>query len=458
MLSLPKESSSSADNTPEVSHEGNLKRSFMQEQVEFKSGDVLFRGKVFRPDDLDQCKGIIIFTHGLGYCDRQYKIKGDFFAQNGYLMFVYNLRGHASTKGQWTLSQSVEDLAASIDFLTGHFRFKNNEKICVLGHSTGALISLLASLKDRRIKFGSLVTIVTCLRDSYLHWFESGFNQEVKEYFKSQGRIAPIINEFLDDPKMLDRYREGQLDPEALSISHRYGLLKSERLDTFFHEIAYSDDVLKHIDEIQTPLLLFRGEYDEVMDVNKTNELYEKLSPRLLTRFYITDSRNHFHNDRWDLIQEETLRFFDVFCDYRKAQGDFAEKHILIIDDEPLVGRSLQMLLVQNGITFVETAKDGEEALEKIKELRTKKNRSFDLIISDIRMPGIDGIETIKKAKEFVRFSGGADSPVIFITGYEGAGAVERAKQIGYVDYLYKPLDTVHFLASVKKQLQCSNV
>ena len=52
----------------------------------------------------------------------------------------------------------------------------------------------------------------------------------------------------------------------------------------------------------------------------------------------------------------------------------------------------------------------------------------------------------------------GKESPVIFITGYEGDANVERAKQIGYVDYLYKPLDIKHFITSVKKQLQCSNV
>ena len=126
--------------------------------------------------------------------------------------------------------------------------------------------------------------------------------------------------------------------------------------------------------------------------------------------------------------------------------------------DEPLVTRSLRKLLVQQGIANVQIAESGDRALELIRELKTTKNKSFDLIISDIRMPGIDGIETIKKAKDFISHSQGRESPVIFITGYEGDGAVERAKQIGYVDYLYKPLDINHFLTSVKKQLQCSNV
>ena len=430
----------------------------IKEKIEFISEGIPLAGKVCRPIDLDKCKGIVIFTHGLGYCVKQYKINGEYFAKNGYLLLTYNLRGHAGTPGKWSIDASVKDLVAAIDYLTQNYKFRSNERICVVGHSTGALISLLASLRDTRIKFGSLVTVVTCLTDSYLHWFKSGFNQEVKEFFKTKGKIEDIVNEFLDDPAMLDKYRNGKLDSSKLAISHRYGLLKSDCLDSFFHEIAYSDDILKHIDEIQTPLLLFRGEYDEVMDVKRTNELYERLNKRIPTRFYITDSKNHFHNDRWNLIQEETLKFFDVFCDYNRAAVNFADKYVLLVDDEPLVTQSLRKLLVRQGITNVQIADSGDRALELIKKLKTEKNKSFDLIISDIRMPGIDGIETIKKARDFISHSKGEESPVIFITGYEGAGAVERAKQIGYVDYLYKPLDIAHFMTSVKKQLQCSTV
>ncbi|MFH1799955.1 MAG: alpha/beta fold hydrolase [Candidatus Omnitrophota bacterium] len=430
----------------------------VNEKIEFVSKGIPLTGKVCRPADLAKCKGIVIFTHGLGYCVRQYKIDGEYFARNGYLLLTYNLRGHAGTPGDWSMSNSVDDLIESISFLINNYKFSNNERICVLGHSTGALITLLASLKDSRIKFGSLVTTVTCLADSYLHWFKSGFNKEVGEYFKSKGKIPEIIDRFRLDSTMLNQYRDGKLDPAELNIGHRYGLLKSGNLGSFFHEIAYSDDILKHIEQIEIPLLLFRGEDDEVMDVQKTNELYEKLNQRIPTRLYITDSKNHFHNDRWELIQAETLKFFDVFCDYRKKAINFSDKHVLLVDDEPLVTRSLKKLLVQDGISNVWIAENGDKALQMVKELRSTKSRSFDLIISDIRMPGIDGIETIKRAKDFISNAHGKESPVIFITGYEGDANVERAKQIGYVDYLYKPLDIKHFLTSVKKQLQCSNV
>src|SRR3989338_6321819 len=184
------------------------------ERVEFLSDKALFKGKVYLPADLECSKGIIIFTHGLGYCDRQYKISGEFFSRNGYLMLTYNLRGHAGTEGKWTLQNSVEDLIEGINFITRRYSFKNNNRICVIGHSTGALITLLASIRDRRIKFGSVVTTVTCLTDSYLHWFESGYNEKVKEYFKTKGRVPKICDYFLSSPNILNEYRNGKFKAE----------------------------------------------------------------------------------------------------------------------------------------------------------------------------------------------------------------------------------------------------
>lgn len=86
----------------------------VNEKIEFKSKGTPLTGKVCRPADLAKCKGIVIFTHGLGYCVRQYKIDGEYFARNGYLLLTYNLRGHAGTPGDWSMSNSVDDLIEGI--------------------------------------------------------------------------------------------------------------------------------------------------------------------------------------------------------------------------------------------------------------------------------------------------------------------------------------------------------
>ncbi len=424
------------------------------ERVTFQCHDIEIKGKVYRPEVLDDCKGIVIFTHGLGYCDRQYEIDGDQFAAKGYILFVYNLRGHAGTSGEWTLNAAIADLSAIIDFLTHHYVFPNNLRICAMGHSTGALITLFAAAKDPRIRLVSAVTVVTRLRDSYLHWFESGFNIESQDFFKAKGVLDPKIKEFLDQLEPYEQFEKKQLDLSTLEIPHRYGLLKSKSWSKFFHEIVFTESIIEHADELKIPVLLFRGESDEVMDVKKTNELYDKLKGRLLCKLFVTGSLNHFHNDRWGLIQQETLRFFDEHCGYSDSSNE-AEKHILIIDDDPLVTRSLQILLQKSGFEHVHICNDGETALKSMLEFKEKMGRCFNLVISDIRMPGIDGVETIRRAKKIVAERNEAASPVIFITGYEGDAGKERASEVGYMDYFYKPLDLNKFVESVRRHLGC---
>src|SRR3990167_8581662 len=165
----------------------------IEEKVEFLSDQSLFKGKVFMPDDLQNCKGMVVFVHGLGYCTKSYEVDGSYFSEHGYLLLTYNLRGHAGTPGEWTLNNSVEDLIIGINYLARNYKFPKDQNIGVLGHSTGALIAMLAAIKEKRIKFGSIVTIVTSLSDSYAHWFRSGFNQEVKAFFKAKGEIHPFI-------------------------------------------------------------------------------------------------------------------------------------------------------------------------------------------------------------------------------------------------------------------------
>ena len=177
------------------------------ESIEFLCDAGLFKGKLYMPDDLNECKGVVVFTHGLGYCTRSYKVSGEYFVENGYMMLSYNLRGHAGTEGKWSINNSVEDLVHGVDYIVRNYDFKNKHNIGVLGHSTGALITMLAAIKDARIKFGSIVTIVTSLEDSYFHWFNSGYNEEVKPYFKAKAELLPIIHEYFDDVDIYIKFK-----------------------------------------------------------------------------------------------------------------------------------------------------------------------------------------------------------------------------------------------------------
>jgi len=152
----------------------------VNEKIEFMSSGTPFSGKVCRPENLTQCKGIVIFTHGLGYCVKQYKINGEYFARSGYLLLTYNLRGHAGTPGKWSVDASVQDLVAAIDHLTQNYKFPSNERICVMGHSTGAFsfFCFLSLILTARYKaFGLLfflLALSVCYSRMYLaaHFFD----------------------------------------------------------------------------------------------------------------------------------------------------------------------------------------------------------------------------------------------------------------------------------------------
>ena len=121
-------------------------------------------------------------------------------------------------------------------------------------------------------------------------------------------------------------------------------------------------------------------------------------------------------------------------------------KKILVIDDEELIIKSLVKLLEKNNYeAFI--AKTGKDAVVITEE------EIFDLVISDIRMPGLNGIETIKIIYESLQNSNSKKPPVIFITGYADKASEEEAKALGPIDYIYKPFDISDLVDRIKEVL-----
>jgi response regulator RpfG family c-di-GMP phosphodiesterase/DNA-binding SARP family transcriptional activator len=116
--------------------------------------------------------------------------------------------------------------------------------------------------------------------------------------------------------------------------------------------------------------------------------------------------------------------------------------HVLIIEDDPHLRQVLQTLLVDEGYS-VAAAASGEEALEQGRDVR------FDLIVADIRMPGIDGLETVQHLRS-------ADPNVnsLVMTGYASEEDPIRALHIGVQAYLRKPFSLDDFLVRVSELAQ----
>ena len=115
---------------------------------------------------------------------------------------------------------------------------------------------------------------------------------------------------------------------------------------------------------------------------------------------------------------------------------------ILIMEDEPTVAQGLQMILKEVGYE-VDLAKTGKEALD------TFDQRVFDLLVADLRLPDIDGIEVIERVKK-----NRPSTEVIVITGYSTVSSAVKAMKLGAFDYLPKPFTEDEFKSAVEGALK----
>jgi sigma-B regulation protein RsbU (phosphoserine phosphatase) len=120
-----------------------------------------------------------------------------------------------------------------------------------------------------------------------------------------------------------------------------------------------------------------------------------------------------------------------------------ADGHILVVDDNEMNRDMLSRRLARRGYT-VDTAADGRAALELI------GRKSFDIVLLDIMMPGIDGMEVLRIVRE--RHTA-ADLPIIMATARDESDDVVSALSLGANDYVTKPLDAQVVTARVRTQL-----
>jgi len=114
---------------------------------------------------------------------------------------------------------------------------------------------------------------------------------------------------------------------------------------------------------------------------------------------------------------------------------------ILIIDDEKAIRKTLTEILSFEGYK-IEEAADGEEGLKKFKE------KNYDVVLCDIKMPKLDGIEFLQKAGEI-----NPDIPIIMISGHGNIETAVEAVKKGAYDYISKPPDLNRLLITIRNAM-----
>ncbi len=118
----------------------------------------------------------------------------------------------------------------------------------------------------------------------------------------------------------------------------------------------------------------------------------------------------------------------------------------LIIDDFPTVRKFLRLNLMKLGFNAIEFAEDGNIAFQKLVEAHDG-GQAFQFVISDLNMPGLSGLELLKKCREDGRFK---TVPFLMLTAERAQDKVKEAIALKVNDYLVKPFDEV----TLKKKLE----
>jgi CheY-like chemotaxis protein/glycine cleavage system H lipoate-binding protein len=166
--------------------------------------------------------------------------------------------------------------------------------------------------------------------------------------------------------------------------------------------------------------------------------LVDILLRMLLTRFRAAQARKE-REEALDIglkldVSEEAPTLTRVELDSPKAR-------ILAVDDEKIILDSLRKMLVLGGYS-IDTVESGEEALGLVSK------RDYDFVFTDLKMPGMDGVE-VTKAVRHLR----PDIDVIVVTGYGTIESAVETVQYGAMDYVEKPFTEDELLAFVKTAL-----
>jgi signal transduction histidine kinase/CheY-like chemotaxis protein len=126
------------------------------------------------------------------------------------------------------------------------------------------------------------------------------------------------------------------------------------------------------------------------------------------------------------------------------VRSDGRRKHVagsaLVVDDNPAIAYLLSQLLIRAGLNC-ESAPDGEQALSKFEA------QSFDLIVVDLEMPGIGGLETVRRLRNLAR---GIETPIVMATAKADTATRELCLAAGASAFVAKPIDVPCFLTTVR--------
>ena len=162
----------------------------------------------------------------------------------------------------------------------------------------------------------------------------------------------------------------------------------------------------------------------DTYDAMTSNRSYRKALPQEVVRAEIEKGKGtQFDPD----IAELMLRVIDEDKEYTMRQGEEATRKILTVDDEPMNNMILAHIMKDEPMYELKSAISGDEALELL------RNERFDLVMLDVNMPGLSGLETLQHIRKRHNI------PVVLMTANKNLNASSEFAALGCDDYITKP-------------------
>lgn len=178
-------------------------------------------------------------------------------------------------------------------------------------------------------------------------------------------------------------------------------------------------------------------------DAMTSNRSYRKALPQEVVRGEIEKGKGtQFDPDIADIM----LQIIDEDTEYRLQQNDSMQRCVLVVDDEPMNHKLIAHMMKDEPMFEIISAGSGAEALELLSQ------RSFDLILLDVRMPEMDGVETLQHIREKYK------TPVVFMTGDKGFDVPTEYSKLSYDDYITKPVMPILMKEIVHNLTERANV
>jgi DNA-binding response OmpR family regulator len=234
--------------------------------------------------------------------------------------------------------------------------------------------------------------------------------------------------------------KEGYTVISAYDGQEALNLLRFERFDMILLDVMMPDidgyEVLLRIkadsNSLDTPVIMISaiGDKDSIINCLGLGASDYLLKPYNMD---IVNARIRRCLGKWHGVNHE-----------RNWQAMMRNSNVLIVEDDEFNRDLLQRRVEQNGFNTA-CASNGKEALEVL------ENEKFDLLLLDLMMPGIDGIEVLKRIKADAKY---ARIPVIMVSALDDSESIATCMHHGAIDYITKPFNAVLLRARIESVLK----